>query len=347
MPDAMLEIIAAFYPPIYISCIKGAKSPATGQRIEGYLFSLGATPRQMMTHSERFTYSRLNMAARMAERRGARIMGLGAFTSVVGDAGISVARKANIAITTGNSLTVAVTLATSRQALSKMGAASMSGIKAMIIGATGSIGSVCARMLAQMIQEVTLVSVELGSLEELKWQILAETPEARIALSTVADEHLANCDLIISATSAIGQRVIDISRCKSGVVVCDVAMPADISPQEAATRPDILVVESGAVVFPGEVDIGFDMGLPPNTTYACLAETALLAMEGCFESFTLGRSISVDQVSEIFGLFQKHGFQLAGLRSFGKYVTDEEIARKRALTDQLREQSSAYREAEK
>jgi predicted amino acid dehydrogenase len=60
----------------------------------------------MMRHGERFTYNRLNAAARMAERKGARIMGLGAFTSVVGDAGITVAHESDIAITSGNSLTV-------------------------------------------------------------------------------------------------------------------------------------------------------------------------------------------------------------------------------------------------
>ena len=90
-------------PPMYVSRITGGKSPTTGQRIEGYLFTLGATPRQMMDHGERFTYTRLNQTARMAERMGARIMGLGAFTSVVGDAGITVANEADIAITSGNS----------------------------------------------------------------------------------------------------------------------------------------------------------------------------------------------------------------------------------------------------
>jgi predicted amino acid dehydrogenase len=72
----------------------------------------------MMRHGERFTYNRLNQAARMAERKGARIMGLGAFTSVVGDAGITVAHEADIAITSGNSLTVAATLEAAKQAVS-------------------------------------------------------------------------------------------------------------------------------------------------------------------------------------------------------------------------------------
>ena len=103
-PDKLVETVAAYMWPMYISRITGGQSPTTGQKIEGHLYSLAATPREMMRHGERFTYSRLNMAARMAERRGARIMGLGAFTSVVGDAGITVAHEADIAITSGNSL---------------------------------------------------------------------------------------------------------------------------------------------------------------------------------------------------------------------------------------------------
>ena len=147
-PNSLTEALAAYMPPIYISRITGGQSPVTGQKIEGYLFSLGATPRQMMKHGERLTYEQLNKCARMAERMGARIMGLGAFTSVVGDAGITVAHEADIAITSGNSLTVAATLEAAKQAVIKMGATDLTKGTAMIVGATGSIGSVGARLLA-------------------------------------------------------------------------------------------------------------------------------------------------------------------------------------------------------
>jgi predicted amino acid dehydrogenase len=98
----------------------GIESPAGGQRAEGLLIALGATPREMMRHDPSFIYRRLVHASRIAERLGARIMGLGAFTSVVGDAGVSVAQMADIAITSGNSLTVAATLEAAKQAVVKM-----------------------------------------------------------------------------------------------------------------------------------------------------------------------------------------------------------------------------------
>jgi predicted amino acid dehydrogenase len=336
LPDDLVEAAAAYFPPIYLSKITGAQSPTTGQRVEGYLFSLGATPRQMMQHDERFTYVRLNQAARMAERMGARIMGLGAFTSVVGDAGITVANEADIAITSGNSLTVAATLEAAKQAVMQMGATDLTRGKVMVIGATGSIGSVCARLLAQAIYNVVLVSIEPAKLIELKRKIQHETPGAQVTIATVANDLVRDCDLIVTATSAFGQRILDISKCKPGAVICDVARPPDISAAEAAVRPDVLVIESGEVLIPGDIDFGYDIGLPPKTSYACLAETCLLAMEGRFEDYTLGRNIEMERVKEIYRLFKKHGFKLAGLRSHGKYITEADVAKKRALAEELR-----------
>jgi len=336
LPDELVEVVAAYMPPMYISKITGGQSPTTGQRIEGYLYALGATPRQMLKHDERFTYVRLNQAARMAERVGARIMGLGAFTSVIGDAGITVAHESDIAITSGNSLTVAATLESAKEAVKLMGATDLTKGKVMIIGATGSIGSVCARLLAQAIHDVVLISIEPEKLIELKRTIQDETPGAQITIATRAAGLVAECDLIVTATSAFGQRIVDITQCKPGAVICDVARPLDINPAEAALRPDVLVIESGEVLIPGDIDFGYDIGLPPGTAYACLAETALLAMEGKFEDYTLGRNLSLERVKEIYHLFNKHQFKLAGLRSFGRYITDEDVLQKQSLAEQLR-----------
>jgi predicted amino acid dehydrogenase len=336
LPDALVEEVAAYFPPFYLSRITGGKSPTTGQRIEGVLLTLAATPRMMMKHNERFSYVRINQAARMAERLGARIMGLGAFTSVVGDAGITVAHESDIAITSGNSLTVAMTLEAAKRAVQLMGATDLSKGKVMVVGATGSIASVCSRLIAQAIGNVVLVSIEPEKLLELKRTIQREMPGAQVTIATKAGDLIGDCDLVVTATSAFGQRVIDITKCKPGAVICDVARPPDINPAEAALRPDVLVIESGEVLIPGDIDFGYDIGLPPKTSYACLAETALLAMDGRFEDYTLGRNITMERVKEIYKLSLKHGFKLAGLRSFEKYITDEDLASRRALAEQYR-----------
>ncbi len=336
LPDRLVESAAAHLPPFYISRIRGAQSPTTGQKVEGILIGLGATPRELMRRDTGFTYRRLIKAARMAERMGARLMGLGAFTSVVGDAGITVAQKVDIGITSGNSLTVAATLEAAKRAVVLMGATDLTQGTAMVVGATGSIGSVCSRLLAQAIHNVILVAPRPERLIALKRQIEAETPEAKVTIATSADEYIGQADLIVTTTTALKTRIIDITRCKPGAVICDVARPPDISEEEAARRPDVLVIESGEIKIPGDVDYGYDIGLPPGTAYACLSETALLAMEGRFDDYTLGREIEMERVKEIYRLFKKHQFELAGLRSHGKYITDEDIARRRALADELR-----------
>jgi hypothetical protein len=167
----------------------------------------------------------------------------------------------------------------------------------MIVGATGSIASVCSRLIAQAIGNVVLVSIEPEKLIELKRTIQKETPGCEVTIATKTGDLIGDCDLIITATSAFGQRVIDITKCKPGAVICDVARPPDINPAEAALRPDVLCIESGEVLIPGDIDFGYDIGLPPKTSYACLAETALLAMEGRFEDYTLGRNITMEKVS--------------------------------------------------
>ena len=56
-----------------------------------------------------------------------------------------------------------------------------------------------------------------------------------------------------------------------------------------------------------------------------MSETIMLALDGRYESFTLGKEVSVEQALETERLAQKHGFKLAGYRSFEKAVTEQAI----------------------
>jgi len=336
VPRHLLEVSAAHMPARLVGTASGGRSPATGKPVHGLVYALGATPRQMLTRQPEFTYRRLDAAVRDAARRGAKIAGLGAFTKVVGDAGVTVAQRAPIPVTTGNSLTIAATLETAKLTAIRMGWPSLARGKAMIVGATGSIGSVCSRLLAAAVKDVVLVSIEPPRLEALRRTILEEVPDAKVAVDVTTAPWVGECDLVVTATSAFGLRVLDVSQCKPGAVILDVALPPDISAEEAAVRPDVMVVESGEVLIPGPVNFSFDIGLPPHVSYACLAEAALLAMEERFECFTLGRDVQPERVKEIYHLFRRHKFRIAPLRSFGALLTDELVADKVARADELR-----------
>jgi predicted amino acid dehydrogenase len=330
-----LEKLLAFAPPFVYSRIEGIRSP-TGVEAEGWLISVGGTPKEIMGHSPEFTYRRLLAAADMARRLGAQIMGLGAFTKVVGDAGVTVARRASLPITTGNSYSASAALWAAHDALLRLGlvkagrARQRVAFKAMVVGATGSIGAACARLLVRAAEEVTLVSPETAKLLALKESILAETPDARVHLSASADAHIADMDMVVTATSGAGKKVLDIGKVKPGCVITDVARPLDLSPEDVASRPDVLVIESGEIQLPGEVTMK-NIGLPKGVVYACLAETIVLALEGRFENFTVGRAIEWEKVREIYRLGLKHGMKLAAISGVDGVITDRDIARVRRL----------------
>ena len=89
LPRAWVERSAAHMPAARVGRVEGGVSPATGQSVSGLIYALGATPRQMLTRPPEFTYRRLDQAVRDAADHGAKIVGLGAFTKVVGDAGVT------------------------------------------------------------------------------------------------------------------------------------------------------------------------------------------------------------------------------------------------------------------
>ena len=329
----VVEKTMAYAPPFVYSHVTGVVS-ATGDEAEGWLISVGGTPKEMLAHPPEFTYSRLLGAAELSRRLGAQIMGLGAFTKVVGDAGVTVAKQARLPVTTGNSYSASGALWAAHEAVRRLGVADTGedGVvrgKAMVVGASGAIGSVCARLLALASDEVWLVSPETAKLLQLKEDIERESPRATIHVATSPSKALPDMDVIVTATSAAGHKVLDIMKVKPGCVITDVARPLDLSAEEVAKRPDVLVIESGEIELPGEVR-SRNIGLPDGVVYACLAETIVLALDGRYENFTVGRNIEWEKVKEIYRLGLKHGMRLATISGVNGPYTDEDFERVRA-----------------
>ncbi|MEZ5117840.1 MAG: hypothetical protein R2737_16385 [Candidatus Nanopelagicales bacterium] len=341
-----VEKAMAYAPPFVYSHVTGIKSP-TGAEAEGWLITVGGTPKELMAHSPEFTYARLLQAADTARKLGAQVMGLGAFTKVVGDAGVTVAKQAPLPITTGNSYSASGALWAAHDALERLGIADIDDRgrirgTAMVVGATGAIGSVCARLLALASDELWLVSPETAKLLALKHDIERENPRAEIHIAATPNGHLRHMDLIVTATSGAGKRVLDIMEVKPGCVITDVARPLDLSAEDVAKRPDVLVIESGEIELPGEVHMR-NIGLPKGVAYACLAETVVLALEGRYETFTVGRNIEWEKVKEIYRLGLKHGMKLAAISGVNGVYSDEDIARVRELALAARAGGSARR----
>ncbi|MBI1757088.1 MAG: shikimate dehydrogenase [Fimbriimonas ginsengisoli] len=320
VPGALVEAAMRRKKPMVLSKIDGIRS-ATGATTEGWFIGCPLTPKQMMTMPIEEVYARIGECAQMAHELGAQVIGLGAFTSVVGDGGVTVAERAKIAVTTGNSYTVATAIEGTLRACEMLDFAPQSGVLA-VVGATGAIGKTCAKVLARSFGKTILVGRDLA-----RTQAVADEIPGAIATTDV--EAIREADAVVAVSSA-EEAIIMPDHLKPGAVVCDVARPRDVSRRVAKERPDVLVIEGGVVEVPGDVRFNFNFGFPDKTAYACMSETMLLALEDRPVSYTLGKDVSVEQVDEMFALARKHGFRLAGFRSFEKATDPAAIERARA-----------------
>lgn len=322
LPEIVVSAAVRHIPPSKVSHITGIRSESTGEEAEGWFIGCPLTPRQLLTLPVEVVYKKLIRCGHIAEELGAGILGLGALTSVVGDGGMTIAKNLNIAVTTGNSYTTATAVEGARRGADLMGTPIQEATVA-VVGAAGSIGRTCALMLAKDARAMTLVGRSAEKLKPLAKEIEETTP-ARVSVTDDIAKGLREADLIVTVTSA-ADAVIQPEHLKRGAVVCDVARPRDVSVRVAKERKDVLVIEGGVVAVPGDVDFRFEFGFPPKTSYACMAETMMLALDGRYESFTLGKEVSVTQAEEMQRLANKHGFRLAGFRSFERALTEEHI----------------------
>jgi predicted amino acid dehydrogenase len=321
LSERQIDFFSTYFPPVYISEIEGITSQATGKQIKGWFIACPFTPRRMLELPERTVYRKIVQTGHMAERLGANILGLGAFTSVVGDAGVTIANQLALPVTTGDSYTVALAVQAIRDAAHIMDI-SMQNATVAVVGATGAIGRVCSELLAGEAAELLLVARDEKKLADLRDKLQGRA-RSRLVTSTKMDV-LSRAQLILTVTSAIHD-IIRPEHLLPGSVVCDVARPRDVSAMVAAARNDILVIDGGMVDVPGPVNFHFNFGFPPAKAYACMAETMALALEGRFEDYTVGKDITVERVREITAIAEKHGFRLSGFRSFEREVTEEQI----------------------
>ncbi len=332
MPVPLIEWYIQRKNPMTVAEIEGIRSQ-TGEEARGWFIGCPLTPRQMLSLPIEFVAEKLHKCGEIAQSLGAGILGLGAFTSIVGDGGISLARQLpGLAITTGNSYTVATALEGAKQGAEMMGHA-LADARVAVVGANGSIGATCAQVMAREAAELTLIGRDSARLAALSEKL---TGSGHASIQTCIDvaKGLRDADIVITVTSAVDAVILP-EHIKRGAVVCDVARPRDVSVRVARERKDVLVIEGGVVAVPGQMRLPltgkpgheFSFGFPPGTAYACMSETMILALEGRYESFTLGKDVSVTQVDEISVLAEKHGFRLAGFRSFEKAIDSAAIDR--------------------
>lgn len=332
--------ILEWMPSYAAAHLTGIRTP-DGRETEGWFVAAPLLPEQMIELPREEVYERILKAIQIGVDLGADVAGLGAFTGIVGDGGITLNERAPIPVTTGNSLTIAAGVRSFFRGCEEMGV-DPSAATVAVIGATGSIGGAIVELIADRVGHIVLCARNETRVRKFQAAIadrLACTTSVEMDVSTAV--RSAQC--IITATSST-QDIIEPEDLQTGAVVVELSLPHDVSRRVAELRPDVLVIEGGNMRVPGnfqaerirEPGTFFTLGLPPGTALACMSETMVLALENRIEPYTLGRGIDVDKVREIDALAERAGFSLADMRAFDLAITREQIARTREAAEQRR-----------
>lgn len=329
------------------------------------------TAEELMALPRQEAFEQVKAAVDLATERGAKIVGLGAYTSIVAHGGRSFAQHPT-AVTTGNSYTVVSAADAIFEALQRLDV-KLGSTCAAVVGATGAIGRCIAILLAEDVNSLVLignpqnakaserrllkVAAEIyqhlaaqqerlqGACSNTLPKILQQTNSLPasdapieeflafaermsregkfIVVSTDVASTLPRADVVVTATSSIN-RFITPDMLKFGSVVCDMSRPLNISLEVRDKRPDVLVIDGGVVEVPGRPWFGWNFGFDKGLSYACMAETFMLALEHHYEDTSIGSDLSLDTIEMMREFALKHGFKLSGFRSFDRPLTREE-----------------------
>lgn len=241
----------------------------------GELVGVVRMPRQVLTGAGR---SAIAEAVRFAASRGAKVVGLGALTAPATHAGADLLADLpdGVTLTTGNAYTAAVAQTNVDEAVRYLDLSRRA--RVAVLGATGSVGAPAARLLVQDGHDVTLLGRSLRRVHDALGDLAGH------ARSSDSLEDLRQADVVVVVTSG-ASALVGPEHVQPGAVVVDMTQPSNIdqTAYDAFRANGVHVVAGGGVRIPGyrttyELPTG-----GPTHTFACLAETYLMAREGIRE----------------------------------------------------------------
>ena len=236
---------------------------------------------------------------------GCDLVSLGQYTSMVTVNGTRLESR-GLGVTTGNSYAIALALQAVRRACRERGLET-GDATLVVAGATGNIGRTCAEILAGQFRRVVLIgSAKAGSLARLK-NLAAALPNTMVATDLAA---AARGDVVVAAMNAVDAPLED-GHLAPEALVCDLSVPASVSPDVIARRPDLHVIKGGIAALPFHEDLriaGFPR--PAGQAFGCMAEAMLLGFEGIRDRVFTGH-LTPDHVARVARMADRHGFTLA------------------------------------
>jgi fatty aldehyde-generating acyl-ACP reductase len=341
LPDDEIKDILPWIPPravchVDISSIVGAK--ARGLYIDSFI-----PPDRLEAAYVHENIVRVRGAAAYAIQAGAKIVSLGGFSSILIEGNFDQLPKKNHTVfTTGNTLTVGF-IVQGIQKMCELEGRDISRSTLLIVGATGDVGSGCARCLAPIVRRVLLSARNADRLRRLAAELEADGVQVEIA--TDLQRFSLEADVVICTASLTSPSLL-LGRIAPDAIVCDAGYPKNLSPRAKLLGAKVffggLGQVSGGMKFAPDFHGILNRHPFPDVVHGCLLEGMALALECRFEPFSQGRGfISRERVVEMETIAARHGIYLAPL-----YNADGPVEGETSLPDGMVE-GSIFRVKEK
>jgi fatty aldehyde-generating acyl-ACP reductase len=325
IPLEDLREILPWIPPRAICQVTVESSK--GNHVHGLYIDTFIPPDRLENRYLRENLARVREAAQCALREGARIATLGGFSSILLEGKTDLLPPhAGMSFTTGNTLTVALIMRGIERAVMLSGR-ELSDLSVLVVGASGDVGSGCARCLAPKVKRLLICARNPDRLRVFasEFSSLSDKIEAETDLLKL----IAKADVVVCAASA--PNPIDLLEAlPPDAIVCDAGYPKNLplgfAPGSAIFYGGLGEASGGIKLYPDLFGVFYPYGLP-NLAHGCLLEGIALAMEKRYEPFSQGRGlITPERVEEIWRIAVKHGIGLPPLFN-GDGLVEEDLSR--------------------
>ncbi len=323
IPKAILEWVLFHMWPITVSEVTGLQRQGNEKgEVRGYVIGIPMTARQMMEHREK-ALKKIKQSVVLSRNKGLGLIGLGGLTSSLSKGGLDLMSVApDISITTGHAYT-AVNVTNNVFKVAEMFHIPKSA-QIAVVGASGSIGSTSAKILAQEgYTNIILIDLprKASYFDELIAELKLLNPDITVSTSH-AVRDIRDAAIVVTATNA-PEALITVDDVRPGMILIDDAQPSDIHP-DVLKLPDVLVLEAG-VVRTKDVFSHFNFNLKNrDDNFCCMAELLILAAHDHVGHYVINRA-TLDKVKEIKAMGDAMGFTVADFQNYQEKISQEKI----------------------
>ena len=314
--------------PVIVSPITGLRNKE-GKEILGYVVSCPMLASQMIENRS-LAVKRIIQVVKLAEKTGAKIVGLGALTSSLTKGGLDIKNKININVTSGYVYTPIIVTEHVFKVIDKLDIDPVRVLVA-VVGAGGNIGSNSAKILVEKgIRNLLLIDLlhRKDKINKLSNELKLINLDVELKLSSKIHD-VCQADIIIAATNA-PDAVIRSVDLKPGTIIVDDAQPSDIDKEVFIKRDDLLILEGGVINTPG-IESHFNFGLKNEyDNFSCLGEVLILAHSGLIKNYT-PEEINKDLVDKIKKDADKLDFRVGDFQNYYKIYSEEDIKRIKSI----------------